>query len=254
MSEKKENLALKFKNHVAEIIFSNEKSNALSIDLLKKMSEMFQKLSEDTKIKVIVLKSEGAKIFCAGACFEELLAIQNIKESLTFFSGFADLILAMRNCKKIIIGNIQGKSVGGALGIIAACDYVFATEHSEIKLSELWIGLGPFVIAPAIIRKIGENAFAKLSFNPQNFQNSRWAKEHYLYTEVFSDEKILEEKLKLFTENFENYHLEALENLKKILWKKTEHWKKELFENAKITAKLALSETTQKRIQNFKKK
>ena len=253
MSEKNVSLEITIKDFTATLVFSNSKSNALSSNLLGELIKAFKKLSQQKQVKVIILKSKGTRVFCAGASFDELLSIKNIAQSIYFFNGFADLINAMRRCSKIIVGNVQGKSVGGGIGLIAACDYVFATESSGIKLSEIAIGIGPFVIAPAVIRKMGRNAFTKLTLQPADFQTALWAAQNGLYTEIFSQEESLESQLQIFTDNFKTYNLTALEQLKKTLWEGTEHWREHLSQNAKITAQLALSEQTQKKIRAFKK-
>ncbi len=240
-------------NNIATITFYHPDSNSFSSELLNKLTATFNKLSANKEVYVIVLKSEKDKTFCAGASFKELISIANFKDGKQFFLGFANVINAMRKCSKLIIGRVQGKVVGGGVGLAAACDYCFATEQASIKLSELTIGIAPFVIAPAVRRKIGLAAFSELAINATNWQSAYWAKEKGLYANVFKTTKELDAEVKNLSNKLSNYNLEALIELKKILWGKTENWNKLLEERAEISGKLVLSEFTENALQKFKK-
>ena len=185
-------LYIHIQNNIATVEFSHPASNSFPSELLSRLTKAFQELRGNNEVNVIILKSEGDKTFCAGASFDELVAIDNFKDGKQFFLGFANVINAMRLCKKPIIGRIQGKAVGGGVGLAAACDYVFATDKAAIKLSELTIGIGPFVIAPAVKRKIGVAALSELSLNATQWQNAYWAKEKGLYANVFESIKQLD--------------------------------------------------------------
>ncbi|MGB3149940.1 MAG: enoyl-CoA hydratase/isomerase family protein, partial [Maribacter sp.] len=172
---------------VAIVEFGHPASNSFTAELLDRLTKELNKLSENDSVSVIVLKSEGDSAFCAGASFDELMAVSNQEESKIFFSGFAHVINAMRKCTKVIVGRVQGKIVGGGVGLAAACDYVFATEASALRLSELSIGIAPLVIAPAVERKIGTAAISELSLAPTEWKNAYWAKEKGLFSKVFDD-------------------------------------------------------------------
>jgi methylglutaconyl-CoA hydratase len=202
---------------------------------------------------VVVLKSQGAAAFCAGASFEELQAITNEIEGKAFFSGFAHLINAMRKCPKIIVGRVQGKTVGGGVGIAAACDYVLATQEANIKLSELAIGIGPFVIEPAVSRKIGKTALAELSLAAGEWKSAAWAKEKGLYANTFETIEKLDDALSILTRQLASYNPEALAEMKKVLWDGTSHWDTLLLDRAAITGTLVISEVTKKALAAFKK-
>ncbi len=238
---------------VATIEFGHPASNSFVAELLNRLTAEFDKLSENKEISVIILKSEGDRAFCAGASFDELIAVSNLEEGKLFFSGFAHVINAMRTCKKVIIGRVQGKTVGGGVGLVSACDYVFASVDASIKLSELTIGIAPFVIEPAVERKIGAAALSELSLSPLEWKNAYWAKENGLYSKVFDGIKELDKELEIFAEKLASYNPEALEDWRKILWKNTDHWKTLLTERAAITGKLALSEFTKNTLSKFKK-
>lgn len=240
-------------NKIATVEFGHPASNSFPTELLNRLKEAFHTLSNANDTQVIILKSEGERAFCAGASFDELVAIQNLEEGTQFFSGFADVINAMRTCQKPIIGRIQGKTVGGGVGLAAACDYCLATEAASIKLSELTIGIGPFVIEPAVTRKTGIAAFESLSWNATQWKNAYWAKEKGLYTEVYETQKELDKEIQLLAEKIASYHPEALRQLKKINWQGTDHWETLLAERAKISGALVLSEFTKKALENFKK-
>ena len=240
-------------NKVATIEFGHPASNSFPGVLLERLEKQIDELSNKDEVSVIILKSEGDKTFCAGASFDELLAISNPEEGSLFFSGFAKLINAMRKCSKLIIGRIQGKAVGGGVGLIASCDYALATESASIKLSELNIGIGPFVIAPVVKLKIGVSGLAELALDPSQWKSAYWAKEKGLFARVFETQKELDREIEIFTSKLASFNPMALDAMKKELWEGTEHWDNLLMEKAKISGTLVLSDFTRQAIQKFKK-
>ncbi|PCH72285.1 MAG: enoyl-CoA hydratase [Flavobacteriaceae bacterium] len=238
---------------IASIEFYHSASNSLPSNLLERLSNAFNDLSKNEKVQVIILKSEKEKAFCAGASFNELTAISDPTEGAAFFMGFANVLNAMRTCSKLIIGRIQGKTVGGGVGLAAACDYCFATEAASIKLSELTIGIGPFVIAPAVTRKMGIAAFSELSLDATHWQNAYWAQKKGLYTHVYEDIKEMDSAIKNFSEKLTSYNPAALTALKRVFWEGTAHWETLLKERALISGKLVLSDFTKQALQKFKK-
>lgn len=246
-------LSTTINNNVATVSFAHPASNSFPRQLLNQLTTQINDLSTNPNVGVIILKSEGNGAFCAGASFNELLAVKTPEEGTHFFSGFANLINAMRVCTKIIVARIQGKAVGGGVGIIAACDYAFALESSAIKLSEIAIGIGPFVIEPAVSRKIGSTAMSQLALAPQHWKTAQWAHQKGLYTEVFENIEDLDQNLTFFATNLATYNPEALLEMKKIFWQNTNHWNELLIERAQISGKLVLSDFTKKALEAFKK-
>lgn len=240
-------------NNIATVQFGHPASNSFSSELLARLANEFTILSNNNNVHIIVLKSENEGAFCAGASFDELVSISTIEEGKKFFLGFANVINAMRNCSKLIIGRIQGKTVGGGVGLAAACDYCFATEKSLIKLSELSIGIGPFVIEPAVERKIGIAAFQELSLDATSWQNAYWAKEKGLYAKVFETIEEMDQEIEIFTLKLAKYNPNALIGMKKVFWKNTNHWNQLLTERAAISGSLVLAEFTKNALQKFKK-
>ena len=240
-------------NKTATITFSHPASNSFPTHLLKELTKILNGISENDSISVVVLKSEGNGAFCAGASFGELLLINNLEEGKTFFSGFADVINAMRTCNKIIIGRVQGKAVGGGVGLASACDYVFATNNASIKLSELAIGIGPFVIEPVVSRKIGKMATSQLTLTPNLWKTASWAFEKELYSEIFSSINDLDLALQDFANQLITYNPEALSKIKKVFWENTSHWDVLLLERAAISGELVLSDFTKKALHLLKK-
>ncbi len=238
---------------IATVEFGHPASNSFPLELLDRLEKEFRKLSEDDSVNVIILKSEGEKTFCAGASFDELMEIDSMQNGKLFFSGFANVINAMRECRKLIIGRVQGKAVGGGVGLVAACDYALATDAAAIKLSELSIGIGPFVIAPAIERKMGVAALAELSLAAHEWKNAYWAKEKGLYARVFESIKDLDTEIAIFTEKLASYNHEALSEMKKVLWENTDHWDNLLPERAAISGELILSDFSRNALNKFKK-
>lgn len=240
-------------DNIATIEFGHPASNSFPSELLDRLAKEFKILSDNNSVAIIVLKSEGEKAFCAGASFDELIAIENLEQGKQFFAGFANVINAMRVCTKLIVGRVQGKTVGGGVGLAAACDYVLATEAAAIKLSELTIGIGPFVIAPAVERKIGLAAFSELTLEATHWKNAYWAKEKGLYAKVLESTKELDIALEHFTQKLASYNTQALLAMKKVLWEQTEHWGDLLLERAKTSGALVLSEATKKALAKFSK-
>jgi len=240
-------------NKVATVEFYHPASNSLPSELLNRLAAAFDELSAKDEVHIIVFKSEKEKVFCAGASFDELVAISTLEEGKRFFLGFANVINAMRNCTKIIIGRVQGKTVGGGVGLAAACDYCFATEAASIKLSELTIGIGPFVIEPAVTRKIGIAAFSELTLDATSWKTAYWAKEKGLFAKVLESINDLDIEVDNLAVKLSNYNVSALIELKRILWKNTENWSRLLEERAQVSGKLVLSEATKKALQKFKK-
>ena len=241
-----------FQNAVATVQFGHPASNSFPRELLNRLTAEINLLSQNEAISVIILQSEGSKVFCSGASFDELLQVENEEQGTEFFSGFAHLLNAMRNCSKIIIGRVQGKAVGGGVGIISACDYAFATPESAIKLSELAIGIGPFVIEPAVSRKIGKTAMTQMTLDAQNWKSANWALEKGLYAALYSAEE-LDAEVENFAQKLSSYNPEALLEMKKMIWEGTEHWESLLLERAAITGKLVLSDFSKKALIQFKK-
>jgi methylglutaconyl-CoA hydratase len=241
-------------NNIATIEFGHPASNSFPSELLNRLTKELNSISENDAISVVILKSEGEKAFCAGASFDELVAISNLQEGEKFFTGFANVINAMRTCGKIIIGRVQGKTVGGGVGLASACDYVLATENAAIKLSELTIGIGPFVIEPVVKRKIGLAALSELTLDATNWKTAYWAKEKGLYAKVFETVKELDEEVEILASKLASYNPSALGEMKEVLWGNTQNWNELLAERALVSGKLVLSDFTKKALSKFSKK
>jgi methylglutaconyl-CoA hydratase len=239
---------------VARTVFFLPNHNSLPSKLLQGLAEAFDRASNDPAARIVLLASEGHKTFCAGASFDELSAINDFETGHRFFSGFGTVINAMRKCSKIILGRINGKAVGGGVGLAAATDYCLASKYASVRLSELAVGFGPFVIGPAVERKVGSAAFSQMALNPDEWQTAEWAKSKGLFQEAFETEEQLDAYIDHFSAKLCGYHTEALAELKTIFWKGTEHWDSLLSERAAISGRLALSEFTKNAIEAFKSK
>jgi len=245
-------LETSFQHTIATVQFGHPASNSFPRKLLDALTAEINELSRNEEVSVIILKSEGNRVFCSGASFDELLQVQNEEQGTEFFSGFAHLLNAMRNCNKLIIGRVQGKAVGGGVGIISACDYVFATPESDVKLSELAIGIGPFVIEPAVSRKIGKTAMTEMTLAAHEWKSANWAFQKGLFS-VLSTAESLDSDVENFAQKLSSYNPEALQEMKKIIWEGTEQWESILIERAKITGKLVLSDFSRNALLQFKK-
>ncbi|WP_417888789.1 enoyl-CoA hydratase/isomerase family protein [Xanthomarina gelatinilytica] len=239
-------------NQVGYIEFFHPAHNSLPGDLLTKLAQTITEAGNNKDIKVLVLKSGGERTFCAGASFKELININDDATGKIFFSGFANVINAMRKCPKFIIGRIQGKTVGGGVGLAASTDYCMATQYAAIKLSELNIGIGPFVVGPAIERKMGLSAMSQIAIDANSFYPAEWAKQKGLFTQVYDSTEELDEVVKEFTENLCTYNVEAMKEMKSIFWQGTEDWDSLLADRAAISGRLVLSEFTREKLKGFK--
>ena len=239
---------------IGTIKFFHPQSNSLPKHILAELATTITNAGEDDNIKVIVLKSAGDRAFCAGASFDELIAIDNEDTGKEFFSGFANVINAARKCPKFIIGRVQGKAVGGGVGMAAATDYCFASKFASAKLSELAIGIGPFVVGPAVERKIGTSAFSAMTINAGKWFDANWAREKGLYTEVFDSVDEMDAEIENLATTLSQSNPEAMQELKKVMWEGSENWDTLLMERAEHSGKLVLSDFTKNAIQKFKAK
>jgi len=242
------------RNGITTIEFFHPQSNSLPLKILDELTQTIHRAGNDDETKLVILRSAGEKAFCAGASFDELMQIQNTEQGLQFFSGFAHLINAMRTCPKFIITRVQGKCVGGGVGLVAASDYAVATEQAEIKLSELAIGLGPFVVGPAVERRIGVSAFSQLAIDAGMWRSAQWAGRKGLFAEVHPAVDGMDESITKLANSLSHSSQEAMTEMKKIFWKGTENWDKFLLERAAISGRLVLSPFTRDAIEKFKAK
>lgn len=240
-------------NGLATIEFGHPSSNALPGNILSQLAETIDQFGSNTECKVILLKSAGTRAFCAGASFDELIAIENMEDGNIFFSGFAKVINACRTCSKLIIGRIHGKAVGGGVGIASAVDYAFATDAASVKLSELAVGIGPFVVGPAVERKIGLSAMSDLAINASEWRSAKWAESKGLFMQVFETSELMDEAIAKLIGKLSKSNPEAMKHLKEVFWKGTEDWDALLAGRAKISGTLVLSDFTRNAIQTFKK-
>ncbi|MDB4402728.1 enoyl-CoA hydratase/isomerase family protein [Algibacter sp.] len=245
-------VTLTIENEVGFIEFFHPNRNSMPSDVLSLLEQIIIDAGKNDDIKVIVLKSGGDRTFCAGASFNEVIAIENETSGKQFFMGFANVINAMRKCPKLIIGRVQGKAVGGGVGLAAAADYCLATRYASIKLSELSIGIGPFVIEPVVSRKMGVTAMSQMTIDAETFFSTEFAKEKGLYSEVFETVEDLDEAVKTLAEKLASYNPEALIEMKKVFWKGTENWNALLSERAEISGKLVLSTFTKMILKRFR--
>lgn len=241
-------------NNIASIEFHHPLSNSLPGKVLQELANTITKMGNNDEVTVIILKSAGERAFCAGASFDELISIDNLETGKVFFSGFANVINAARKCPKLIIGRVQGKAVGGGVGMASAVDYCFATKFASVKLSELAVGIGPFVVGPAVERKIGTSAMSQLAIDATEWQTAQWAKDKGLYAEIFDSAEEMDAAITKLASTLANSNPEAMQMLKKVFWEGTEHWDNLLLERAAMSGKLVLSDFTRNAINKFKKK
>lgn len=247
-------VSLEIQNGIATITFFHPSHNSLPGALLKKLADTITATGKHEDIRVIILKSEGDRTFCAGASFDELMSIEDFPTGKTFFMGFANVINACRTCPKLIIGRVQGKAVGGGVGVAAAVDYCLATKYASVKLSELAVGIGPFVVGPAVERKIGTAAMSQLAINATEWESAEWAKTKGLYADVYDSVTEMDEAIDQLAQKLASSNPGAMKLLKKIFWEGTEHWDVLLAKRAEMSGELVLSDYAKNAIGKFKGK
>ena len=238
---------------VAEVSFFHPKKNSLPGDLLRRLAAEIDRLGRNDEARVVALRSLGDGPFCAGASFDEMLAAQDFEHARTFFMGFAQVILAMKKCPRFVVARVQGKAVGGGVGLIAASDYVLASQRASIKLAEFALGFGPFVIGPAVARKTGQAAFAAASIDTE-WRDANWCKANGLYTEIYESSEELDGAFGSLTSRLAKTSPEAVAELKRIFWEGTDGWETLLPSRAEISARLILSDFTRNAISAFRDK
>ena len=244
---------LDVENGIGTIEFFHPQSNSLPGDILQKLADTITEAGNNNKILVVILKSGSDRTFCAGASFDELMAIENEEEGKQFFSGFANVINAARKCPKFIIGRVQGKAVGGGVGMVSATDYCFATKYAFVKLSELAIGIGPFVVGPPIERKIGVSAFSQLTINATEWHSAEWAREKGLFANVYETAEEMDKAIQTLAEKLAASNPDSVRALKEVMWDGTDHWDSLLLERAAMSGTRVLSEYTKKTLEKLKK-
>jgi len=241
-------------NCIGTIEFFHPMSNSLPGEILAQLATAIENAGKDDSVSVVILRSAGEKAFCAGASFDELISIADEQTGHKFFMGFANVINAMRKCPKFIIGRLQGKAVGGGVGLASSVDYCFATSASSAKLSELAVGIGPFVVGPAVERKVGTSAFSQMAIDATRFFEASWAKEKGLYSEVFDSIEEMDVAIEALAERLASSNPDAMRMLKRVFWKGTDDWDLLLAERAGMSGTLVLSDFTREAIAKFKAK
>ena len=241
------------KNNISEITFGTPKSNSLPGEILEKLAQTILDEGAKSEVKAILLKSEGEKAFCAGASFDELLEIEELETSKIFFGGFSKVLNAMRTCGKIVVVRVQGKTTGGGVGIACAADYCFATEEAAMALTELNLGIGPFVIGPFVERKVGKSAYSAMSIDA-DFRSADWCEKHDVYHSVSENIEIMDVEINAFMEKLSTRSSDALALIKKVSWEGTEHFEQLMPERILMSASLILEDSAKENIGKIKER
>jgi methylglutaconyl-CoA hydratase len=236
---------------IASVRFGHPKGNSLPAAVLRDLAAAIGEVAAHDEVRLIVVSSFGDGPFCGGASFDELTAIADEASGKEFFMGFARVILAMTRARQPILTRVQGKVVGGGVGVVAASDYVVATENASLRLSEVALGIGPFVVGPAIERKVGVGAFAGMAIDGE-WRDARWGESHGLYATVYDTTKAMDGSLEIFARTMAALNPDALSQIKRITWAGTDHWPTLLEERAALSGRLVLSEYTRAAIAAFR--
>ena len=238
---------------VATVSFHHPKGNSLPGALLTRLANEITALGANPDARVIVLRSDGSGPFCGGASFDELMAISTPAAGKEFFSGFSRVILAMIRVPQFVLVRVQGKAVGGGVGLVAASDYSFALKTAPARLSELVMGIGPFVVGPCIEKKIGVAAYGAMAVDA-DWRDAEWCERHGLYSQLFDSAAAMDAAIEARAQALAASNPEAMAKLKRVFWAGTEGWDRLLAERAAMSGTLVLSAFTRSAIAQFKKR
>lgn len=237
-------------DNIATVTFGHPKGNSLPGVLLRRMAAAIDAAAAVKDASVVVLRSTGTGPFCAGASFDELKAISSEGQGLEFFSGFAHVINAMRRCPKFIVTRVHGKVAGGGVGLVAASDYAIAVPTASARLSELAVGIGPFVVGVAVEYKIGRAHFSAMSVD-HDWKSAEWCERAGLYARLVAVPGELDDAVHALAVKLAACNPDAMRELKRIFWAETAHWDTELVARAAISGRLVLSDYTKRAIAAF---
>ena len=236
---------------IGTVRFGHPKGNSLPGALLERLADAISGVGRDDAARVIVVKSIGSGPFCAGASFDELVRIADVEEGERFFSGFSRVILAMIRAPKLVLVRVHGRTAGGGVGIAAAGDYTLAVREASCKLSELAVGIGPFVVGPVIEHRIGRGPFAAMAIDA-DWRDAEWCERHGLYARVFEDVGALDAGVDALARTLASSNPAAMSALKRVFWDGTSSWEEMLRVRARMSGELVLSDHTRAAIAKFK--
>lgn len=229
---------------IATVTFAHPKGNSLPGALLREIAATIDQCGGRDDVRVLVLRSAGTGPFCAGASFDELRALRDERAGLDFFSGFAHVMLAMQRSPQFVITRVQGKAVGGGVGVVAASDYAIAASGASLRLSELAVGIGPFVVGPVIEHRIGNGHFTALSVD-HDWRDAAWGERVGLYAKVSDSVEALDRDVAALATRLAGTNPAAMREMKRAARAGTEHWHQLLYERAAISGALILTEAAQ---------
>jgi len=236
---------------IGTVEFSHPKGNSLPAKLLNELAAAITTVGDDPAARVIVLRSAGSSTFCAGASFDEFTAVKDAEGGKEFFSGFSRVILAMIRAPKFVLVRVQGRAAGGAIGVIAASDYSCAVRGAQVKLSELQVGIGPFVVGVVIDRKLGPAALMNLAVHA-DWHDAEWCERHGLYSELCGDIAALDAAVDAHAKRLAASNPEAMREMKRIFWAGTEDWQARMGERAALSGRMVLSDFTRDALARFR--
>lgn len=143
-------------NGIAEIdIRRFEKRNALNAEHINAIADAAMELAGDDSIRAVVLRSEGDKVFSAGADITELAA-QTAETAHGFIDTLRRAIQAVADIPVPVICRLQGACIGGAMEMAAACDLRIASEHASFCMPEVRVGIPSVIQAVLLPRLMGK--------------------------------------------------------------------------------------------------
>lgn len=236
---------------VGTVEFSHPKGNSLPAKLLDDLAGAITKLGNDAAARVIVLRSAGTGAFCAGASFDEFVTLADAEAGKRFFSGFSRVVLAMVRAPKFVLTRVHGRAAGGALGVIAASDYSIALRTASVKLSELQVGIGPFVVGVVIERKLGLAPFQSLAVHA-DWHDADWCERHGLYSALVDDEAALDVAVEAHAKRLASSNPDAMAEMKRIFWHDIGDWEERMNERAAMSGRMVFSNFTHAALTKFR--
>ena len=170
-------LSVEKKGGIARVMLNRpELRNAFNDELIEQLATVFDDISRDPAVRVMVLGGNGPA-FCAGADLNWMkrMAGYGPAENLADAKALAGMLLALDRMPKPTIARVHGPVFAGGTGLVAACDIAVGTAEAKFCLSEAKLGLSPATISPYVMRAMGE----------------RNARRYFLTAEVFDAEEAL---------------------------------------------------------------
>ncbi|PPR45074.1 MAG: Short-chain-enoyl-CoA hydratase [Alphaproteobacteria bacterium MarineAlpha5_Bin11] len=184
------------KNGIARITLNDPQTyNALSLDTMKSLLQIFKSLKKDRKIKVIVIEGSG-KGFSAGHNLKELKTLKGRSQYKKIFSLCSDLMMEITFNNKPVIAKVHGAAFAAGCQLVASCDLALSTKDAIFSTPGVNIGLFCSTPMVALSRKVSRKISMKMLLTGEHI-NASYAKEIGLINDYYDSSKLESEVIKL---------------------------------------------------------